>query len=113
MDVIKQLQKILMVMVISILLLFLFLLIMKMKPEEGFVYLKNKGNFKFQPYSLPAAKDGRWLTMDAGDIDGDGKTDIILGNFSLGEEQIKPPVNWTEQPPFLVIEKYSITIAGI
>ena len=76
----------------------------KNEPEEGFVYLKNEGNLKFQSYSLPAAKDGRWLTMDAGDLDGDGKTDIILGNFSLGEEQIKPPVNWTEQPPFLILK---------
>jgi hypothetical protein len=32
---------------------------------------------------------GRWLTMDAGDVDGDGKTDLILGNFSVGPEMVK------------------------
>ena len=38
------------------------------QPEESFVYLKNIGNFEFQPYSFAEADIGRWLTMDAGDI---------------------------------------------
>jgi hypothetical protein len=59
------------------------------QPEEGFVYLENKGNFEFQPYTLPEGKLGRWLTMDAADLDGDGKTDIILGNFSIAPSFIK------------------------
>ncbi len=53
------------------------------QPEESFVYLKNTGNLEFQPYSFSGADMGRWLTMDAGDIDGDGKIDLILGNFSI------------------------------
>ncbi len=74
------------------------------QPEEGFVYLKNNGDFNFQAYSLPAAKTGRWLTMDAGDFDGDNKTDIILGNFSLGGMKLNPMVDWTQQPPFLILK---------
>lgn len=74
------------------------------KPEEGFVYLKNDSDFKFQPYSFPAAKLGRWLTMDAGDYNGDGKIDLVLGNFSVAPSVSKSQVDWTKQPPFLVLK---------
>jgi hypothetical protein len=74
------------------------------RPEEGFVYLENKGNFVFHPYSLPEAQLGRWLTMDAGDIDGDGYIDIVLGNFSRGESFIKSKTNWKKGPPFIVLK---------
>jgi hypothetical protein len=74
------------------------------QPEEGFVYLKNEGNFEFKPYSFPEADLGRWLTMDAGDIDGDGRTDIVLGNFSIGPVMMKHKVDWTHSPPFIVLK---------
>lgn len=74
------------------------------EPEEGFVYLKNNGNFNFTPYSLEAAKYGRWLTMDAGDVDGDGKTDLMLGNFSLVGKMIPSKIDWKTQPPFLILK---------
>lgn len=74
------------------------------QPEEGFVYLENKGNFDFHPYSVPQAEMGRWLTMDAGDIDGDGKQDIILGNFSIGPAMMKHKIDWTKSPPFIILK---------
>jgi hypothetical protein len=74
------------------------------EPEEGFIYLKNEGDFKFQPYSLPEAENGRWLTMDAGDFDGDGKTDLMLGNFSVKGAMIKSSIDWKTQPPFLMLK---------
>jgi len=73
-------------------------------PEESFVYLKNNGNFDFRPYSFPEAKMGRWLTMDAGDLDDDGKTDIILGNFSIGPVIVKHHVDWKTSPPFIILK---------
>ena len=54
----------------------------KKHPEKGFVYLQNNGNFNFTPYSSDAAKYGQWLTMDAGDFNGDKKQDLMLGDFS-------------------------------
>ena len=74
------------------------------QPEESFVYLKNMGNFDFMPYSIPETNLGRWLTMDAGDIDGDGKTDLILGNFSIGPVMAKHHVDWKQSPPFIVLK---------
>jgi hypothetical protein len=70
---------------------------------ESFVYLENQGNFNFLPYSFPEAKMGRWLTMDAGDFDNDGKTDLILGNFSIGPVDMKHP-DWKAFPPFIVLK---------
>ncbi len=73
------------------------------QPEESFVYLKNTGNLEFQPYSFPGADMGRWLTMDAGDIDGDGKIDLILGNFSIVPDMAHR-VDWTHSPPFIILK---------
>ena len=76
------------------------------QPEEGFVYLENKGDFKFKPYSLPEAKLGRWLTMDVGDIDGNGKQSILIGNFSLKSGSMKLQMDWKHQPSFLVLKNF-------
>lgn len=50
-------------------------------PEESFIYLENKGKMTFDDYSFPEAANGRWIVMDAGDIDGDGDIDLVLGSF--------------------------------
>jgi hypothetical protein len=74
------------------------------QPEEGFVYLKNNGNLHFQAYTLPEGRSGRWLTMEAGDVNGDGKPDLVLGNFSIGPVTFKPQIDWKKAPPFLVLK---------
>lgn len=76
----------------------------KNSPEEGFVYLKNEGGFTFKPYSLPAATSGRWLTMDAGDIDGDGDIDLVLGNFFIGPVIVKSKTDWSKSSPFILLK---------
>lgn len=75
----------------------------KRRPEEGFVYLENEGGMRFRPYSLPAAWSGRWLTMDAGDLDGDGRIDLVLGNFSIGPTLSKGKADWKKGPVLLFL----------
>ena len=79
------------------------------QPEEGFVYLENEGDFEFQPFIIPETKMGRWLTMDAGDLDGDGKVDIVLGNFSVAPVMIKPKVDWGKGPVFMFLKNMGKT----
>lgn len=72
-------------------------------PEESFIYLENKGKLDFHPYSVPGTTSGRWLTMDAGDVDIDGKADLILGNFSIAPASIKSAASWKDGPPFIIL----------
>ena len=53
----------------------------KHQPQESLVYLENKGGFNFYPTSIKGFNRGNWVTMDAGDVDGDGDEDIVIGSL--------------------------------
>jgi hypothetical protein len=58
------------------------------KPEHSIVYLEQKDSWVFVPQSFSFTDRGRWMVMDAGDMDGDGDEDIVLGSFLLNESFI-------------------------
>ncbi len=74
------------------------------RPEESFVYLENQGGYNFKAASVPQHNLGRWLTMDADDLDGDGDDDIILGNMSIGPTNIPVHADFRSGPAFLLLE---------
>jgi hypothetical protein len=76
-------------------------------PEESFIFWENTGNLSFKPSSFNNASMGRWLTMEAGDIDHDGDIDLVLGNakFPLGHIPDSLMKNWNKYSPSLVILK--------
>ena len=79
----------------------------KNTPEESFIYWENKGDLSFKAYSFNEATAGRWITMDAGDIDDDGDIDIVLGNanFSVGAVPEKFTRKWDVSTPSILILK--------
>lgn len=50
-------------------------------PASSFVYLSNEGQMHFKTYNTPAAANGKWMTLEAADIDRDGDTDLVLGSY--------------------------------
>jgi hypothetical protein len=75
---------------------------LKNQPQEGFVYLKNNGNYNFSPSTIKEFNDGRWLTMDDGDVDGDGDEDIVIGSFIRSANEDKS--SQESKPAFLLLE---------
>jgi hypothetical protein len=53
--------------------------------EEAFIYLENMASekYSFRTYVHTGEVPVKSLTMEAGDIDNDGDTDILLGNFAF------------------------------
>ncbi len=53
--------------------------------DEAFIYLENVNQIKygFKAYVHQSEVPVKSLTMEAADIDNDGDTDILLGNFAF------------------------------
>lgn len=76
------------------------------QPEQSFIYLSNEGRLNFKPFSTPEAAFGKWLTMEAADIDQDGDVDIVLGSYfhTVGEMTQLLFKGITSFPQLLVLE---------
>ena len=51
-------------------------------PEQSFLYFENNRG-KFIPSITPLASSGRWLVMEAADIDNDADEDLLLGALNF------------------------------
>ena len=58
---------------------------------ETFVYLENKGGFRFEPQSIAREFFSVWCSIEAADVNGDGRTDLVLG---LGNFPELVPPDW-------------------
>ena len=80
----------------------------KTKPASHFLYLEQTAPFIFKPYTFKEATQGKWMTMDIGDVDGDGDADILLGSFAMdlaGRENLFDKLDYKEKVvPFLFLE---------
>jgi hypothetical protein len=63
---------------------------------EAFVYLENQGGLKFAPQSIAREFFGVWCSIEAADVNNDGKTDIVLG---LGNFPELVPRDWITAHP--------------
>lgn len=63
---------------------------------ETFVYLENQGRFGFAPRSIAREFFGVWCSIEAADVNRDGKTDIVLG---LGNFPELVPADWITNHP--------------
>ncbi|MEO3404703.1 VCBS repeat-containing protein [Mucilaginibacter sp. CAU 1740] len=84
----------------------------KYHPTEGFTYHEQLSPGKFKVHEVPVNKLGRWISMEANDIDGDGDTDIVLGNFSVGaqglmnQKDYKP--DWDMYEPVILLRNKTV-----
>ena len=52
-------------------------------PLQNLIYFENQGELKFKPHIHEMSERGKWLVMEALDIDDDGDQDILLGSFQF------------------------------
>jgi hypothetical protein len=82
----------------------------KNRPEEGFVYLENKGDDQFEAYTFEQVSAGRWIVMDSADMDEDGDVDLILGSLAF---EVIPKMGLVEEwvkrgVPYVILENTTI-----
>ena len=79
------------------------------QPNEGFLFFEQKKDLEFEVRSNKETENGRWLTMDVGDIDGDEDPDVLLGNFSIGPTTATDAIiyKWQTGPVAMILKNKS------
>ena len=82
-------------------------------PDEGFVLMENKSNtdsIQFDIHSFDQASSGRWITMEATDLDKNNFPELILGSFTdmavNGDLNGKVGMQFVENSPTLMLLKF-------
>jgi hypothetical protein len=72
-------------------------------PERGFIYFANEAG-KYVPQTTSIAGAGRWLLMEALDIDGDRDRDLLLGALNFGDGIPRPLLQqWADTPVDMLV----------
>lgn len=68
---------------------------------ENFLFFEHKSGFNFNVKKFPDL--GKWslLTISKGDLNGNGKQDLVLGSFDFRTRYALPPMDWH---PFMILE---------
>jgi hypothetical protein len=53
-------------------------------PERGIIFLENLGGYNFKPYAFTVASANQWNLTAVGDLNKDGKPDVVIGAMDLG-----------------------------
>ncbi len=79
-------------------------------PKESFIYWENSGDNTYKKYTFSGCIDGRWLTMDAGDMDGDGDIDIVMGNAFIPVGNVPRSLieKWRSRPVSITVLENTI-----
>ena len=76
----------------------------------GFVFLEQQADGNFVSQSFSEQLQGRWIVMDAGDLDGDGDLDIALGSMTFETIPQSPLLaHWVNAGiPFIILKNLAI-----